>query len=41
MLASVVPLEAGGELSPQIKLFKQPLVEDDGSASVFEAGEND
>ena len=41
VLASVVPLETGSELSPQIKLFKQPLVEDDGSASVFEASDGD
>ena len=41
VLAAVVPLETGSELSPQIKLFKQPLVEDDGSASVFESADGE
>ncbi len=41
VLASVVPLEQGQEMSPAIKLFKQPLVEDDGSASVFEGDGGD
>ena len=39
VLASVVPVDADRELSPQIKIFDQPVVEEDGSASVFSARE--
>ena len=35
VLASVTPLEASKPLSPQIKIFDSPTVEEDGTTSVF------
>lgn len=43
VLAAITPLESQTPpaLSPKIKLFREPLVEDDGTASVFAADDED